>query len=239
VALISRINEMREAEAAAGQRALYDKAVELHADAVASIDPTIEQLTAIARPFVRKVAEADLAVMRANKDLPPGCARLAMVDASRRVENPEPVVRELRRGRYYVEEASGRVLGPEGQVAASPRKDGNFDVALPGGATAGALHTAAVLREMVELETTEYPAAAWPELLAASLRIPGAKFGDPDGWSIPTDRGNPVWPDQVLARLDQLENHVPAEPPQPSVSLRLISAERWAADHPSTQRKPA
>jgi hypothetical protein len=231
-ALLNRIASMKEAEAVRQQRAFYDKAVELHTDAVASIDPTIEQLTAIARPFVRKVALADLAVMRANKDLPPGCAPLPMVDASRRVENPEPVVRELRRGRYYVEEASGRVLGPEGQVSASPRKDGNFDVALPGGATAGALHTAAVLREMVELETTEYPGAAWPELLAASLRIPGAKFGDPDGWSINTD-GNPPWPDQILARLDQLEKHAPAEPPQPRVSVKLISAERWDAEHPS------
>jgi hypothetical protein len=75
--------------------------------------------------------------------------------------------------------------------------------------------------------------------LAASLRIPGAKFGDPPGWSISTD-GNPAWPDQILARLNDLEHRAPAEPPAPRVSVKLISAERWDAEHPSqTKRKAA
>ena len=238
VALISRINEMREAEALCQQREFYDKAARQRAEAAAMIGPALEQLAKIARPLMRPVASADLAILRANQDLPPGCPPLAMVDASRRIETPEPSLRELRRGMFYVEENSGRVLGPEGQVAASPRKDGNFDVPLPGGSTSGSIHTAAVLREMVEVETTEYPAAAWPELLAMALRIPGAKFGDPDGWSIHTD-GNPAWPDQILARLDQLENHVPAEPPQPRISVKLVSAERWDAEHPRPNRKAA
>ena len=108
--IIERIDVMKEAEALRQQREFYDKAARQRAEAAAMIGPALEQLAKIARPLVRKVAEADLAVQRANKDLPPVCARLAMVDASRRVENPEPVVRELRRGRYYVEEASGRVL---------------------------------------------------------------------------------------------------------------------------------
>jgi hypothetical protein len=202
------------------------------------IGPALEQLAKIARPLMRLVASADLAILRANKDLPPDCPRLAMVDACRRIKNPEPALRELRRGRYYVEESAGRVLGSENQIVAVPRKDGNFDVALPGGATAGALHTIAVLREMVEVETTEYPAAAWPELLATALRIPGAKFGDPPGWEILTD-GNPAFPDEILARLDDLEHRMPAEPPPPRISVKLVPAERWDDEHPQPKRKAA
>jgi hypothetical protein len=236
--LLNRIASMKDAEAVRQQRA-YDNAVKQRAEAVAMIDPAIDQLAKIARPLMRLVASADLAIMRANKDLPPGFPPLEMVDASRRIETPEPALRELRRGRYYVEEASGRVLGAENQIVASLRKDGQFDVALPGGATAGALHTIAVLREMVEVQLTEHPSSGWPELWATSLKVPGAKFGDSPGWDIHTDRGQPAYPDEILARLDQLENHMPAEPPQPRITVKLVPADKWDAEHPSTQRKAA
>ena len=110
---------------------------------------------------------------------------------------------------------------------------------LPGGATSGGISTIATLHEFVEAELAEYPSPPWPEQLATALKIPGLTLADPPGWDIPTDRGNPVWPDQILARLDQLENHVPAEPPQPRISVSLIPASKWDAEHPQPKRKAA
>ena len=102
-ALLNRINAMKEAEAVRQQLEFYNATVERRTNAVASIAPALAKMTEIARQLMRGVAEADRDIVKANDSLPSGCAPLAMLDAARRLLNPEPSLRELRRGRYYVE----------------------------------------------------------------------------------------------------------------------------------------
>ena len=201
-ALLNRINAMKEAEAVRQQLEFYNATVERRTNAVASIAPALAKMTEIARQLMRGVAEADRDIVKANDSLPSGCAPLAMLDAARRLLNPEPSLRELRRGRYYVDSGGGRVLGAETQVNATLRQDGRYDVMLPGGATSGGISTIATLHEFVEAELAEYPSPPWPEQLATALKIPGLTLADPPGWEIVTDRGEPdlAGPDIRTAR---------------------------------------
>jgi hypothetical protein len=238
-ALLERIDTLKQAEAVRQRREYYDAVVKRRARVAAMIAPALDKMTAIARPLMRELAEAELAVLRANENLPPDCDPLTSVETSRRVRNPESSARELRRGMFYVEENSGRVLGPEGQLAATTRNDGKtFDVIVPGGAASGGRSTIASLHEFVEAEVTQYPAASLPEQLALALRIPAMTLADPPGWELLT-YGTPAFPDQILARLDDLEHHVTAEPPQPRDSVKLVPAERWDAEHAPAKQKAA
>jgi hypothetical protein len=89
---------------------------------------------------------------------------------------------------------------------------------------------------MVEVEEITYSVPLWPEQLSTSLRIPGFSVADPAWWAITTDRNAPAYPDDVINRLNALENRAPASsPPEPRITTKLVLASRWDDEHAQAQ----
>ena len=230
---------MREVEAARARLEFYHATSARLASMPAKIALALAKMADITRPLLREASEVDIAVIKVNASLPPGGARLSSVEACRRGDTPEPVFRELRRGWYFVEGGSGRILGAEKQSAASPRPDGKYDVTIGGGTTGGSWCTVASLAEFAEVELTEHPSRGLPEQLAIAIRIPGMTLADAPGWDCPTDRTAPAFPDDVINRLDELENRAPAAPLPPRVSTKLIPVSKWDAEQTPAASKAA
>jgi hypothetical protein len=111
-----------------------------------------------------------------------------------------------------------------GHVQAAERKDGKWDVWLPGGTTGGGNYFACSLEDYVEV-VTEADATPWPEFLATSLSCPAFSVGKHPAWRpIPADNLGP--PDQILIELDKLES-LPQPQFPPRVETRTMSLAKW------------
>jgi hypothetical protein len=224
VALLNRINGMRAAQDQEQRAADYEAAKNALMAYVEEGPQVHADMIALARPWVKRYGQIELAIGRVNAALPPGAPPLPSIESFRRSATTPNSTKVIRRARGYIDQA-GRVLGLEGELDAKPSEDGRLTVAV--GVRSPFTYVEVTLADLVEVEIVSHPDGGWMEQLPRSLSIPAWRQGQPDGWSDDSDRRAPIYPDAVLNRLAHLEVAEPAPAPQPQTTRRLVPASVW------------
>jgi hypothetical protein len=110
-----RIDAEREAENAAQAQAAYDKARELGNAAMRDAEDFFEKCGRGLRRVMRVCAEADAAILTANKNLPPGASLIPSIDA-RRMGHASPPKVTVRKFGMFVD--GKNLVGEQGRVQA-------------------------------------------------------------------------------------------------------------------------
>lgn len=220
--LDERIAADRETESAAKRQAAYNDARAVHDATWPRVKKFLDRIGVEAREVMRAYAESETKTAAANCDLPPGAHPIPSIEAERRgeLQPPKTKVREFR---AFVD--GPRFIAEQGHVQAAERKDGKWDVFLPGGSTGAGDYFVCTLVDYVET-LTELDTTPWPELLANSLSVPAFHVADRPGWgAIAADFGA-ASPDQIAIELDRLELSPPFQF-EPRVDRRVMSSANW------------
>jgi hypothetical protein len=214
----TRIDAAREAERADEQRANYAAALKLHDATWRRVKEFLDRIGAEARDVMRAYAASESKSAAANQDLPPGAAPIHSIESKRKGElrSPKLTVREFA---AFVD--GRRFIAEQGHAQAAERKDGKWDVFLPGGGTGAGDYFVCAISNFVEV-TTEADATPWPENLAKCLSVPSFYVSDRSGWD-PVDDPSPAAVTDALNRLE-------SQPPhhfEPRVSTRTMSMAAW------------
>jgi hypothetical protein len=215
--LATRIAADREAGHATKQRAAYDEAREIRDATWPRVKEFLDRIGAEARDVMRAYAESEMKSAAANKDLPLGAAPIHSIESERRgaLRSPKTTVREFA---AFVD--GRRFIGEQNHVQAEKRKDGKWDVFLPGPTTGGGDYFVCSLSNYVEI-VTETDATPWPENLAKCLSVPSFYVTDRSGWD-PVDDPLPAAVTDALNRLEQPPHHF-----EPRVSTRVMTLTAW------------
>jgi hypothetical protein len=220
--LDERIAADREVARAAKRQGNYDAALKLHVATTDLVRELLDRFGPESRKVMRLYAECESKTAAANCDLPPGALLIPSIEAERRGElrARETTVREFKAfvdGRRFVAEQS--------YVQAAERKDGKWDVFLPGGTTGGGDYFVCSLENYVEA-VIETDATPWPEFLASSLSVPAFFVTQHPGWRPLANDLDPAFPSQIAAAIDKLES-LPQPQFPPRVETRTMSLANW------------
>ena len=225
--LETRIAGQRDSEAARELAENYNKAKAQRDEVAAAVVPELRKISSAARALLRKLAQAQLAVDRANAALPPGAEMIPNVESERWPAAIPPRV-QTRKLQMFIDDKNRRIAD-FGSAEAEKRPDGKFDVKILTGSTTGArveIHTCALV-DFVEAITTTSRRGLSPLPIAEELSIPQISFDEHPGWR-PI---SPAYPELILNALDRLEK---APKPVPVVSeypsTRLVRADEWAKE---------
>jgi hypothetical protein len=216
--LENRIDAAREADAADKRQAAYDEAIKLRDATALRVQKFLDRIGAEAREVMRAYAASESKSAAANQGLPPGAAPIHSIESKRKGElrSPKLTVREFE---AFVD--GRRFIAERGHAQAAERKDGKWDVFLPGGGTGAGDYFVCAISNFVEV-TSEADATPWPENLAKCLSVPSFYVSDRSGWD-PVDDPSPAAVTDALNRLE-------AQPPhhfEPRVSTRTMSLAAW------------
>ena len=216
--LENRIDAAREADAADKRQAAYDEAIKLRDATALRVQKFLDRIGAEAREVMRAYAASESKSAAANQDLPPGAAPIHSIESKRKGElrSPKLTVREFE---AFVD--GRRFIAERGHAQAAERKDGKWDVFLPGGGTGAGDYFVCAISNFVEV-TSEADATPWPENLAKCLSVPSFYVSDRSGWD-PVDDPSPAAVTDALNRLE-------SQPPhhfEPRVSTRTMSMAAW------------
>ena len=218
----TRIDAAREADAAAKRGANYDEARKLHVTATNHVREFLDRFGPECRRVMRVYAESESKTAAANSDLPPGALPIASIEAERRGErrSPKTTAREFE---AFVD--GRRFIAERGHAQAAERKDGKWEVYLPGGGTGAGDYFVCAISNFVEV-TTETGTTPWPEFLASSLSVPAFFVTQHPGWRPLANDLGPAFPDQIVIELSRLESQPPYHF-EPRVSTRVMPLAAW------------
>ena len=232
--LENRIDAARDADAAAKRRANYDGALTLHVKATNLVREFLDKFGHECRKMMRVYAESESKTAAANLDLPSGALPIPSIEAERRGElrARETTVREFK---AFVD--GRRFIGEQNYVQAAERKDGKWDVFLPGGTTGGGDYFVCSLESYVEA-VIETDATPWPDFLASSLSVPAFFVTQHPGWRTLANDLDPALPSQIVAAIDKLKS-LPQPQFPPRVETRTMSLANWRRLNGEGEVEPA
>ena len=216
--LVAKIDAAREADASDNRQAAYDEAIKLRDATALRVQKFLDRIGAEAREVMRAYAASESKSAAANQDLPPGAAPIHSIESKRKGELRSPKLTE-REFEAFVD--GRRFIAERGHAQAAERKDGKWDVFLPGGGTGAGDYFVCAISNFVEV-TSEADATPWPENLAKCLSVPSFYVSDRSGWD-PVDDPSPAAVTDALNRLE-------SQPPhhfEPRVSTRTMSMAAW------------